>query len=122
MPHLAALVCHSLFDLAIHDAFGQLVNRPVFETFTPEFLNSDLANFLEHDARFRGRWPAEFLQPRADRLPVWHLVGGLDPMDPEELTGNEPNDGYPVSAARLDPRDGLKCLKVKLRGKTMQWD
>ena len=30
MPHLAALVCHSLFDLAMFDAFGRLHGRPVF--------------------------------------------------------------------------------------------
>ena len=47
MPHLAALVCHSAFDLAIHDAFGQLAQRPVFETFGEEFLASDLGDFLE---------------------------------------------------------------------------
>ena len=32
LPHLAALVCHSLFDLAVYDAFGNLHGRPVFET------------------------------------------------------------------------------------------
>lgn len=47
IPHLAALVCSSPFDIALHDAFGQLVRRPVYETYGPEFLSSDLSSFLE---------------------------------------------------------------------------
>ncbi len=122
LPHLAALVCHSVFDLAIHDAFGNLHGRPVFEMFSPEFLGSDLSHFLEPRARFAGRWPAEFLRPREERLPVWHLVGGLDALDSEELTGGEPNDGYPILLRDWIRRDGLRCLKVKLRGHDAAWD
>lgn len=121
-PHLAGLVCHSLFDLAIHDAFGNLHGVPVFETFTREFLGSDLAQFLEPADSFANRWPAEFLTPRRDRLPVWHLVGGLDPIDPRELTGKEPGDGYPVLLRDWIRADGLRCLKIKLRGNDAAWD
>ena len=32
MPWLAALVCCSLFDIALHDAYGNLHQRPVYET------------------------------------------------------------------------------------------
>ena len=46
MPWLAALVCCSLFDLAAHDAYGQLLGRPVFETYSSEFISRDLASFL----------------------------------------------------------------------------
>ncbi len=55
-------------------------------------------------------------------LPAWHLVGGLDPLDASELTGNEPDDGYPVLLADWIERDGLTCLKVKLRGNDPAWD
>ena len=43
-------------------------------------------------------------------------------MDPSEATGAEPDDGYPVFLPEWIDRDGLKCLKVKLRGNDAQWD
>jgi L-alanine-DL-glutamate epimerase-like enolase superfamily enzyme len=122
MPHLAALVCHSLFDLAVFDAFGVLHERPVFETLGKEFLGSDLAHFLDGDARFAGQRPAQYLRPRQDRMPVWHLVGGLDPIERADLTGAEPNDGYPVLLRDWIRTDGLRCLKIKLRGTDATWD
>jgi L-alanine-DL-glutamate epimerase-like enolase superfamily enzyme len=127
MPWLAALVCCSLFDLALHDAYGRLLERPVYETYTAEFMTRDLAAFIEPAQRaavsFIGKYPAEFLikQP-PQRLRAWHLVGGLDLLAPEELTGGEPNDGYPVLLPDWIERDGLKCLKVKLRGNDAAWD
>jgi L-alanine-DL-glutamate epimerase-like enolase superfamily enzyme len=38
------------------------------------------------------------------------------------LTGAEPDDGYPVLLADWIRRDGLKCVKVKLRGNDGAWD
>ena len=122
MPHLAALVCHSVFDLAIHDAFGNLLGRPVFETLGEEFLSADLAHFLDGDTRFAGLRPPHFLRPKKTRIPVWHLVGGLDPLEASDLTGSEPNDGYPVLLRDWIRTDGLKCLKIKLRGTDAAWD
>ena len=55
-------------------------------------------------------------------MPVWHLVGGLDPIDEDELRGDEPDDGYPVLLRDWIRTDGLKCLKVKLRGTDWDWD
>src|SRR5204862_2084334 len=92
------------------------------ETLGDDLLATDLAHFLDGDARFAGRRPAQFLQPRSDRLPVWHLIGGLDPIEPAELTGNEPRDGYPVLLRDWIRTDGLRCLKIKLRGTDAAWD
>jgi len=122
MPHLAALVCHSLFDLAIYDAYGQLHQRPVFTTLGEDFLATDLAHFLDGDTRFTDQRPPDFLRPRQDRLPVWHLVGGLDPIDAGDLNGTEPHDGYPVLLRDWIRTDGLQCLKIKLRGNAAAWD
>ncbi|MEA3208856.1 MAG: hypothetical protein QOE70_1913 [Chthoniobacter sp.] len=122
MPHLAALVCHSLFDLAVFDAFGQLHGRPVFELLEQDFLGSDLAHFFDDDPRFAGQRPARYLRPRQNRLPVWHLVGGLDPLEPADLIGSEPADGYPVLLRDWIRTDGLRCLKIKLRGNDGPWD
>jgi len=122
MPHLAALVCHSLFDLAVFDAFGVLHERPVFELLGEEFLGSDLAYFFDGDARFAGQRPAHYLRPRQNLMPVWHLIGGLDPIERDDLTGSEPNDGYPVLLRDWIRADGLRCLKIKLRGTDAEWD
>ena len=79
LAHLAALVCHSLFDLAIFDAFGQLHQRPVFETLGPEYLSRDLADFLDGDLQFAVQRPAHYLRPPQDRLPACHLLSVTDP-------------------------------------------
>jgi len=127
MPWLAALVCCSVFDLALHDAYGQLLKRPVYETYTSEFMNRDLAAFLEPAegaaVSFAGKFPIDFLLTKpAKQLLAWHLVGGLDLLAPDELTGTEPKDGYPVLLPDWIDRDGLKCLKIKLRGNDAIWD
>lgn len=127
MPWLAALICASPFDLALHDAFGKLVEQPLYQTYGREFLTSDLSRFLEPAGdsciSFCGRYPADFLDPSPPRqLAAWHLVGGLDPLDQDELTGDEPKDGHPVVLMDWIRRDGLTCLKVKLRGNDAAWD
>ena len=126
LPHLAALVCYSLYDLALHDAFGNLSNCPTYSTYGPDFLSRDLSSFLEplgEEGNFEGLYPSDFLSPKPQsQLPVWHLVGGLDPLDSSELTGTEPDDGYPVTLVDWIDRDGLDCLKIKLRGNDSEWD
>jgi hypothetical protein len=123
VPHLAALLCHSLFDLATFDAFATLHRRHVFACFTKELLSTDLGGFLEPRAAFAEKWPAQFLSaPPAISLPVWHLVGGLDPITEADLTGAEPVDGYPVLLRDWIRADQLRCLKIKLRGNDAAWD
>lgn len=127
MPWLAALVCCSAFDIALHDAYGMVHKLPVYETYNSDFMTTDLSAFLTPaegaDVSFGGTYPSDFLDfPRADRMPAWHLVGGKDLIDPSELTGEEPDDGYPVLLADWIAQDGLKCLKVKLRGNDAAWD
>ena len=126
MPWLAALVCCSPFDIALHDAFGNLLRKPTYETYHAEFMNRDLASYLEPDSAdvaFAGRFPNDYLAaaPPA-KLAAWHLVGGLDALHAGELTGNEPDDGYPVILPDWIQQDGLKCLKIKLRGNDLPWD
>jgi len=127
MPWLAALVCCSPFDIALHDAYGNLLGKPVYQTYAREYMNRCLADFLTPaeggNVDFRGQFPdAYLLADPPQELLAWHLVGGLDPLDAEELRGDEPDDGYPVMLADWIRRDGLKCLKVKLRGNDATWD
>ncbi len=127
MPYLAALVCFSLFDIAMHDAYGVMHGIPVYETYNEKFMNADLSHFLtpaeKTKVSFKELYPEDFLiNPRADVMPAWHLVGGKDLIDKAELTGEEPDDGYPVLLEDWIRQDGLKCLKVKLCGNDAEWD
>ena len=126
MPWLAALVCCSPFDIALHDAYGRLHQTDIYQTYNQTFMNADLAHFLRpatgSEASFAGRYPEDFLQSRQNQLPAWHLVGGMDLLDESERDGSEPDDGYPVVLPDWIRRDGLTCLKVKLRGDDARWD
>ncbi len=127
LPWLAALVCASPYDLALHDAYGVANGLPTYRCYGKDFLNRDLASFLEpaegSGVDFSGKYPADFLElTPPSKIPVWHLVGGLDPLDEGELTGDEPDDGYPVHLEDWIAVDGLNCLKVKLRGDDAEWD
>jgi L-alanine-DL-glutamate epimerase-like enolase superfamily enzyme len=103
------------------------VGRPVYDTYTAEFMSRDLAAFLTPapGARvaFAGTYPRDFLAAAPSRqVRAWHLVGGLDLLDASERTGREPEDGYPVTLPEWIARDGLRCLKIKLRGMDADWD
>ncbi len=127
MPRLAALVCCSAFDLALHDAYGRLHDVDVYKTYSDRYMNEDLASLIEPAAdaeiSFEGKYPCDFLNLQAPtKMPAWHLVGGKDKLDESELTGDEPDDGYPVLLVDWIDRDDLTCLKVKLRGNDAAWD
>ncbi|MBI4580072.1 MAG: hypothetical protein HY718_10245, partial [Planctomycetes bacterium] len=140
MPWLAALICCSPFDIALHDAYGRLHGIDVYQTYRPPFMNRDLAAYLSPAddlsvadrpvpasprprVSFSGRYPADYLAAsRQQRLLAWHLVGGVDLLDAAERTDAEPDDGYPVVLADWIRRDGLTCLKIKLRGTDAAWD
>jgi len=124
-------------DLALHDAYGNLHNVDIYKTYNREFMNRDLSELLESDSpeathgssrngkkvSFSGLYPENFLTKNPPRrLAAWHLVGGLDPLEPAELRGETPNDGFPVLLRDWIKTDGLKCLKIKLRGNDSAWD
>jgi len=127
MPYLGSLVAFSAFDIAIHDAFGRLHERDIYTCYNTDFMSRDLAAFITPEdgsgIDFRGKHPQDFLVMDAPKqLPVWHLVGGVDALEASDLTGSEPKDAHPVLLADWIQRDGLKCLKVKLRGTDAAWD
>lgn len=127
MPWLAALVCCSAFDIALHDAYGILHEISVYDSYGRTHMNVDLGRLIApaEGARlsFDGLYPSDFLRrERAQSLPAWHLVGGKDWLDASEIDGAQPNDGYPVLLPDWIERDGLWCLKIKLRGNDAIWD
>lgn len=127
VPQLAALIIASAYDIALHDAYGRLHGRDIYQLYGRDHLSVDLSHFLQPEAGsgvdFDGRYLDEFLESDPpQRMPVWHLVGGLDPLESDDCTGEEPDDGYPVTLRQWIQRDGLTCLKIKLRGNDAQWD
>ena len=127
MPWLAALVCCSAFDIALHDAYGMLHGVATYQTYNAAYMNRDLSTYLrpaEHvEVSFIDRYPQDyFASPVPTWLPAWHLVGGLDKLTADDLDGGEPDDGYPVLLTDWIARDGLICLKVKLKGSDPEWD
>jgi L-alanine-DL-glutamate epimerase-like enolase superfamily enzyme len=127
LPHLAALVCCSAFDIALHDAFGAIHDVPVYAMYTSQYMNSDLSDFMvpasDSNVNFHKSYPCDYLATeRTNSLPVWHLVGGLDPIEGHDHSNGPLHDGYPVMLGDWIERDGLFCLKVKLRGDDSRWD
>ena len=127
VPYLAALLCVAPIDIAVHDAYGKLHGLTSYETYGAPYLSQDLATYFDPDGDcaidFHGRYPSDYLTPvRPAKLPAWHLVGGLDALTEEDLDGTEPDDGHPVILSDWIQRDGLECLKVKLRGNDAEWD
>jgi L-alanine-DL-glutamate epimerase-like enolase superfamily enzyme len=93
----------------------------------PEFMNHDLSWYYtaEYKRVFQNKYPSGYLMEERNisrYIRVWHLVGAKDAVSEEELTGEEPDDGYPVKLRDWIIRDGLKCLKVKLTGIDADWD
>jgi len=121
LPYLGALVAFSPYDLAVYDAYAKMNNCGVFQVLGSEYLNLDMADIF-NDKSFSGKYISDYLEPYKTKLPVWHLVGGLDALDEGELKGDEPNDGYPTTLEDWINKDGLNCLKIKLTGVDWDWD
>jgi L-alanine-DL-glutamate epimerase-like enolase superfamily enzyme len=121
LPYLGALVCASPLDAALHDAFGVVNGIDSYAGYTAQWMDHDLSRYL--GTTFKGRYPADYLRPtfRAE-VPVFHLVGGLDILRRAEVPPTASRDGLPNCLEDWVRRDGLICLKVKLKGTDMAWD
>jgi len=121
MPFLGALVCASPVDAALHDAFGDVNSICTYDGYGRDFMAQDLGYHL--GSEFDGKYPADYLRSAyIPQLPIFHLVGGLDKLRVPELDDSDPQDGLPVSLDQWVEREGLICLKVKLRGNDLDWD
>src|SRR5947209_712307 len=120
IPPLCTLVAASAFDAALHDAFGKVHGRNAYHTYGPEFLEHDLGHYLGDE--FRGdtldRYLSRTPQPR---LPLYHLIGALDPLSDEDIS-RRLDDGLPETLAEWIDACGLSHLKIKLNGDDLTWD
>lgn len=120
IPKLATLVVASPFDAAIHDAYGKLHGLNCYRTYGPDFMDHDLARYLLPE--FRGEYLERYvLRDPKPRMPLYHLVGALDPITEEDVV-RRINDGLPETLPEWILYNGLTHIKIKLNGNDLQWD
>lgn len=120
IPKLCTLVTASPFDAALHDAFGKAHGLNCYSTYGPDFMTHDLARYLGPE--FKGEYLDRYVlkQPKP-RMPLYHLVGALDPLEDSDAT-KRINDGLPETLPEWIEHDGLTHLKIKLNGDNLDWD
>lgn len=120
IPKLATLVTGSAFDAALHDAFGKAHGLNCYHTYGRDFMSHDLGAYLGSD--YAGGWISDFVlrEPKA-RMPLYHLIGALDPLDDAELT-KPVGDGLPDTLPQWIRFNGLTHMKIKLNGDELAWD
>jgi L-alanine-DL-glutamate epimerase-like enolase superfamily enzyme len=120
IPELAVLVAASPFDAALHDAYGKAHGLNCYQTYGPDFLDHDLGHYLGPD--YAGERLDRYVSPDPKpRMPLYHLVGALDPLTDADVT-HRINDGLPETLGEWIRADGLTHLKVKLNGDDLDWD
>lgn len=119
-PKLAQLVAASPLDAAVHDAYGRVHEINSYDALSSEFMNDDLSDYL--DEQFEGEYLDQYtLRTPKDRMPLYHLVGALDPLTDADVT-DRPDDKLPVTLGEWINADGLTHLKIKLSGDNFEWD
>jgi L-alanine-DL-glutamate epimerase-like enolase superfamily enzyme len=120
MPRLAQLVAASPLEAAIHDAYGKALGLNSYNTLGSEFVTADLGVLLSDE--FRGEYLDRYTlrQPKS-RIPLYHLVGALDPLTETDITDHV-GDGLPETLGGWILADGLTHLKIKLAGDDLAWD
>jgi L-alanine-DL-glutamate epimerase-like enolase superfamily enzyme len=120
MPRLAQLVAASPLEAAIYDAYGKALGENSYNLLGKEFVNSDLASYLTPE--FSGEYLDQYTSRECKaRLPLYHLVGALDPLTASDITSRI-NDGLPETLGEWIEADGLTHLKIKLNGDDLVWD
>jgi L-alanine-DL-glutamate epimerase-like enolase superfamily enzyme len=113
-------VAASAFDAALHDAFGKVHGRNCYQAYGPDLMSRDLGHFLGEP--FRGEWLPQYLLPQPQpRMPLYHLVGALDPIEENDVR-QRIGDGLPETLPEWIHANGLTHLKIKLNGDDLGWD
>lgn len=120
VPKLCTLVVASPFDSAVHDAFGKLHGRNAYSTYGPDLMTHDLSRYLGPD--FEGeRLDRRLLGKPQQRIPLFHSVGGLDPLEAKDVL-KPVGDGLPETLREWIDKNGLLRIKIKLSGEDLKWD
>lgn len=120
LPLLYQQVVTSAIGAAWHDAYGRALGRPVWACYGPEYLAGDLGDRLH--PRYAGLTLDQFISAKpVPSLPLYHLVGALDPLTPADVA-QPVGDGLPEHLAEWILADDLTHLKIKLNGDDVNWD
>jgi L-alanine-DL-glutamate epimerase-like enolase superfamily enzyme len=119
-PVLARMVAASPVEAAVHDAFGKTIGANSYNLLGPDYVNTDLSHYLSPE--FRGEYLDRYtLRQPQPRLPLYHLVGALDPLETTDVT-TPVGDGLPETLEEWIGYNGLTHLKIKLAGDDLEWD
>lgn len=120
IPKLCTLVTASPFDAALHDAYGKVHGLNCYRTYGPDFMTHELDHYLGPE--FRGEHLSQYIlkEPKG-RMPLYHLVGALDPIFPSDIN-RRINDGLPETLPEWIKYNGLTHIKIKLNGDDLTWD
>jgi len=121
VPELAVLLAGSPIEAALFDAHGKAAGASSYQLLGPEHLPSDLGQLLGDDAYTGITLDQLISSSPAETLPLYHLVGALDPLTDQELT-TPVGDGLPETLGQWIQRNELTHLKIKLAGDDRQWD
>ena len=120
IPKLALAVAASPFDAALHDAYGRLHGLNSYNTLSSKFMTHDLSEYLDDD--FKGEYLDKYtLREPKEKLPLYHLVGAIDPLTDAEVT-KKIGDGLPDTLGEWIAFNGLTHMKIKLSGDNFDWD
>ncbi|NLO07213.1 MAG: mandelate racemase/muconate lactonizing enzyme family protein [candidate division WS1 bacterium] len=113
IPTLAALVCWSPFDQALHDAYGRLLGISSYDALGRDFLPHDLSRWLGEVGE--GRYLDEFIYRRdREELDAWLVIGINDTL--READARDLGDDLPSSVEGWIARCGYRCFKLKTKG------
>jgi L-alanine-DL-glutamate epimerase-like enolase superfamily enzyme len=83
-------------------------------------MTQDLSHYLGAD--FRGvRLDRALLPKRQEKIPLFHSVGGLDPLEAKDVE-KALADGLPETLPDWIAYNGLVRIKIKLSGDDLKWD
>ncbi len=110
----------SPWEAAVFDAQGKALQCNAYNLLGPDHVESDLATWLGHE--FAGEYLDRYTRRvPAPRLPLYHLVGALDPLTSDEQP-QRVDDGLPETLREWILAEGLTHLKIKLNGDDLAWD
>lgn len=101
MPALAATLCVSAVDSALHDAWGRCAGRDSWSMYTADFLHQDLSV-----VGLPSVYPGEFLNRSREEFPIQHVVGTQDRLD-----ASDPDSGVTLEQSLRHTR--THHLKIK---------
>ena len=120
IPPLAVLLAASPIEASLFDAQGKALGISSYALLGPDHVTSDLSHDLGQE--YKGKYLSDFITSKpAASMPLYHLVGALDPLDENDLS-TVVGDGLPETLAEWIARDGLTHLKINLAGDAFDWD